>query len=400
VIYQTRVSCRSVLIGSRKEESTKLSTNARCILIHRERWSGLPAELVLVALQVSIIFLVLMWRIDYAGSTVNNPIWTEPQQFSPFMPDEVSYISGRMVRFISLSDVLLNYLENPVNVNLWGDFIFFLSQRGFKWVQIVWINIVGYFVFVAVLLSLLDNLVRNSAYGFLIFAIITFNPGLFQISVSSIRDIWILVFLVASILSLRKKLYVLAVLFTILLGILRTYMLTIVIFFAFAMFFKKKFPFIIVCFLLIILSVSLLLQIRPYFLQLLRNEFLVRFVENFTGLNWYMITGRYKLEGSPTYKLEIVGNYYVFLSYSLIWTMAIIKRKLKQLIADRLVLASLISGLYLTVLHAMAIGFLVLRIKLITWLLVFAFISPEIILSDVPGLSVSRRLLNMTERKG
>jgi len=224
VIYQTRVSCRSVLIGSRKEESTKLSTNARCILIHRERWSGLPAELVLVALQVSIIFLVLMWRIDYAGSTVNNPIWTEPQQFSPFMPDEVSYISGRMVRFISLSDVLLNYLENPVNVNLWGDFIFFLSQRGFKWVQIVWINIVGYFVFVAVLLSLLDNLVRNSAYGFLIFAIITFNPGLFQISVSSIRDIWILVFLVASILSLRKKLYVLAVLFTILLGILRTYM--------------------------------------------------------------------------------------------------------------------------------------------------------------------------------
>jgi len=80
--------------------------------------------------------------------------------------------------------------------------------------------------------------------------------------------------------------------------------------------------------------------------------------------------------------------------------MAIIKRKLKQLIADRLVLASLISGLYLTVLHAMAIGFLVLRIKLITWLLVFAFISPEIILSDVPGLSVSRRLLNMTERKG
>jgi hypothetical protein len=113
-----------------------------------------------------------------------------------------------------------------------------------------------------------------------------------------------------------------------------------------------------------------------------------------------MITGRYKLEGSPTYKLEIVGNYYVFLSYSLIWTMAIIKRKLKQLIADRLVLASLISGLYLTVLHAMAIGFFVLRIKLITWLLVFAFISPEIILSDVPGLSVSRRLLNMTERKG
>jgi hypothetical protein len=341
-----------------------------------------------------------MWRIDYAGSTVNNPIWTEPQQFSPFMPDEVSYISGRMVRFISLSDVLLNYLENPVNVNLWGNFIFFLSQRGFKWVQIVWINIVGYFVFVVVLLSLLDNLVRNSAYRFLIFAIITFNPGLFQISVSSIRDIWILVFLVASILSLRKKLYVLAVLFTILLGILRTYMLGIVIFFAFAMFFKKKFPFIIACFLLIILSVSLLLQIRPYFLQLLRNEFLVRFVENFTGLNWYMITGRYKLEGSPTYKLEIVGNYYVFLSYSLIWTMAIIKRKLKQLIADRLVLASLISGLYLTVLHAMAIGFFVLRIKLITWLLVFAFISPEIILSDVPGLSVSRRLLNMTERKG
>ena len=207
-------------------------------------------------------------------------------------------------------------------------------------------------------------------------------------------------FLVASILSLRKKLYVLAVLFTILLGILRTYMLGIVIFFAFAMFFKKKFPFIIVCFLLIILSVSLLLQTRPYFLQLLRNEFLVRFVENFTGLNWHMITGRYKLEGSPTYKLEIVGNYYVFLSYSLIWTMAIIKRKLKQLIADRLVLASLISGLYLTVLHAMATGFFVLRIKLITWLLVFAFISPEIILSDVPWLSVSRRLLNMTERKG
>ncbi|KUK23964.1 MAG: hypothetical protein XD58_2043, partial [Thermotoga sp. 50_1627] len=81
-----------------------------------------------------------MWRVDYAASSVNSPIWTEPQQYSPFMPDEVGYVSGRLVRFISLREVLLNYLENPVNINLWGNFVFFLSQRGFGWLQVVWIN--------------------------------------------------------------------------------------------------------------------------------------------------------------------------------------------------------------------------------------------------------------------
>ena len=355
--------------------------------------------MILVALQLLVILLVLMWRIDYAGSTVNNPIWTEPQQFSPFMPDEVSYISGRLVRFISLFDVLLNYLENPVNVNLWGNLVFFLSQRGFGWLQIVWINIMGYFILAALMLSLLSDLIKNTIYRFLIFTIITFNPGLFQISVSSLRDIWILVLLFAGILSLRKKYYVLTVLFAILLGMLRTYMIGIIIFFGFAVFFKKKRTLLIVSFALIILSISLFLRISPNSLQLLRDEFLQRFVENFAGLNFYMITGRYKLEGSPTYKLEIVGRYYVFLSYSLIWILAIIKRKLKRLIADPLVLACFVSGLYLTVLHTMALGFFVLRINLITWLLIFVFAGPRIIFSDTSKLPEIRCILNKDERE-
>lgn len=298
------------------------------------------------------------------------------------MPDEVGYVSGRLVRFISLREVLLNYLENPVNINLWGNFVFFLSQRGFGWLQVVWINIVGYFTLIALLLSLLSDLMKSTTYRFWIFAIITFNPGLFQISVSSLRDIWLLVFLVAGILSLRKKNYVLTVLSTILLASLRTYMVGIIILFAFAMFFKKKYALMIVSFILIIFSVSLLVRVSPNSLQLLRDEFLPRFVENFSGLDFYMITGRYKLEGSPSYKLEIVGKYYVFLSYSLIWIMTIIKGKLKWIILDPLVLASFISGLYLTVLHTMLLGFFVLRINLITWLLLFAFISSRIVLSN------------------
>lgn len=341
----------------------------------------LPAEIFIVFIQILILLTVFYCRLDFSKFYIKNPVWIEPQTLSPFTPDEVNYLSGKLVREMNIFEILENFLSSPRSTNFWGNFVYnIFVKNGFGWKEIALFNMGGYFLFSIIIFFILKKFFPGSHFRMLVYSFIVLNPALIQVTVSSLRDIWIYLLYALFLLNFLKRNFGGMILSLLLFIFLRLYMIPVALFFFLVGYPKKKLYGLILYLIIISIFVATLLNLYPIVIENLKTEFPKRFVYAFTGINIYLFTGKlnFFIISSPFLKLEYIAHYFFFLSYLFLWFLVFKKRLFKILFFDNLILASLASGLFLVILHSAMIGFLVARIQYLVWFPLFIAIMREV----------------------
>jgi hypothetical protein len=189
----------------------------------------IPAEYGVLVFGILVSLVIIIWRIDLAYGY--DPTLMIPENGQPFYPDEINYYSGTLVRSLSLDDFLKSFLKGYLmNVNLWGNFIYFLKECGVRWYYLFFMGVFFYILFGIVLMKILSLLMGNTIDRLFLYSIIMLHPGILQIAVSWLRDIVLITLLLFSLFSLLKKKPFSFFLSTLMIFFLRSYMIVINIF--------------------------------------------------------------------------------------------------------------------------------------------------------------------------
>jgi hypothetical protein len=333
---------------------------------------NLPAEFFVLPLQLILVMLIFYWRVEYAGVLINHPRWLEPQVLSPFAPDEVTYLSGKQVRQIDFGEFFKNFLNRPGNINLWGNFVYYVfTKNGFGWKEVVLTNIFGYFMFSFLVFKILKNFLPPSLRRIILYTAAVLNPTVLQVTVSSLRDIWVFFFYVLVIYAYITSTYLVILPSLILLGMLRFYMVPTVLLFILILSTKKRLMSVLAAFLAIFGTFLILSNVVPNVYEVLVSEWPQRIIEGFTGISLWLILGRYNFYGSPYIKLEHAACYFYAVTYAFLWSHVFLRKALKKLLDNSLFLAAFFPSLFLIFLHTVFIGFFVGRILYLIWFPMF-----------------------------
>lgn len=93
-------------------------------------------------------------------------------------------------------------------------------------------------------------------------------------------------------------------------------------------------------------------------------------IEIFLGIHLWLLQGKIIPNGGLL-DLEVWANYYYALTYFCLYFYIIFKKRIKfrYVLENQLFLSAVFTGLFITILHSMILGFFVSRIKLLTWIL-------------------------------
>jgi len=330
--------------------------------------TNVPAEIFVLPLQLILVILIFYWRVEFAGVLINHPTWLEPQNLSPFAPDEVTYLSGEEVRQIDFGEFFKNFLNSPGNINLWGNFVYYVFvKNGFGWKEVVLTNIFGYFMFSLLVFKMLKKFLPPSKRRIILYTAAVLNPTVLQVTVSSLRDIWIFFFYVLVMYAFINGNYLIILPSLILLGMLRFYMVPTVLLFILILSTKKRLMSVLAAFLAIFGTFLILSNVVPNVYEVLLSELPQRIIEGFTGISLWLILGRLNFYGSPFLKLEHAAYYFYAVSYAFLWSHVFLRKALKKLLNDNLFSAAFFSSLFLIFLHTILIGFFVGRILYLIW---------------------------------
>jgi len=331
-----------------------------------------PAELFVLPLQLILVILIFYWRVEFAGVLINHPTWLEPQNLSPFAPDEVTYLSGEEVQQIDFGEFFKNFLNNPRNINLWGNFVYYVfTKNGFGWKEVVLTNIFGYFMFSLLVFKLLKKFLPPSKRRIILYTAAVLNPTVLQVTVSGHRDIWIFFFYVLVMYAYITRKYLVILPSLVLLGMLRLYMVPTVLLFILILSTKKRLMSVLAAFLAIFGTLLILSNVVPNAYEMLVREWPQRIIEGFTGISLWLILGRFNFYGSPFSKLEHAAYYFYAVSYAFLWSHVFLRKALRKLLDDSLFLAAFFSSFFLIFLHTVFIGFFVGRIIYLIWFAMF-----------------------------
>lgn len=330
-----------------------------------------PPEYFVLILGTVLCLVTILWRINLASGY--DPEVLVPKEGLPFYPDEISYYSGDLVKNFSFGDFLKSYFRGyPANINLWGNFIYFLRTHGVDWKHLLFMGMIFYIVFGIILMKIIALLAPSSKKRLFLYLLIMIHPGILQIAASWLRDIVLVILLMLSVYGMLKKNYFLWVLSSLVLLILRSYMVVASIFILLFLTGKNvKKSFLISAGIIVFIGIYLVVQ--PYgsaYLGKFRQEFIPRVIENFVGVSLWLIQGEIKPTGGLL-DLEAYANYYYFATYFGFYVYFLHSKRLKIIHAIRnpLFLSAVFIGLYFTMLHSMIFGFFVSRIKILTWLM-------------------------------
>jgi hypothetical protein len=278
--------------------------------------TNVPAELFVLPLQLILVILIFYWRVEFAGVLINHPTWLEPQNLSPFAPDEVTYLSGEAVRQIDFGEFFKNFLNSPGNINLWGNFVYYVFvKNGFGWKEVVLTNIFGYFMFSLLVFKMLKKFLPPSKRRIILYTAAVLNPAVLQVTVSSLRDIWIFFFYVLVMYAYITSKYLVILPSVILLGMLRFYMVPTVLLFILILSTKKRLVSVLAAFLAIFGTFLILSNVEPNAYEMSVSGWPERIIEGFTGINLYLFLGKFDFYGSPYIKWEQAGYYFYAVSY-------------------------------------------------------------------------------------
>jgi hypothetical protein len=327
-----------------------------------------PAEFFVLPLQLILVMLIFYWRVEIAGVLMNHPTWLEPQILSPFTPDEVTYLSGEAVRQIDFGEFFKNFLNNPGNINLWGNFVYYVFvKNGFGWKELVLTNIFGYLMFSFLVFKILKIFLLPSKRRIILYTAAVLNPTVLQVTVSSLRDIWIFFFYVLVMYAFINGNYLIILPSLILLGMLRFYMVAPALLFVLILSTKKRLMSVLAALLAIFGTFLILSNVLPNVYEVLVSEWPQRIIEGFTGISLWLILGRLNFYGSPYVKLEHAADYFYAVSYAFLWSHVFLRKALKKLLDNSLFLAAFFSSFFLIFLHTVFIGFFVGRILYLIW---------------------------------
>ncbi len=336
--------------------------------------TNVPAEFFVLPLQLILVMLIFYWRVEFAGVLINHPTWLEPQNLSPFAPDEVTYLSGEEVRQIDFGEFFKNFLNNPGNINLWGNFVYYVfTKNGFGWKEVVLTNIFGYFMFSFLVFKILKIFLPPSKRRIILYTAAVLNPTVLQVTVSCYRDIWIFFFYVLVMYAYIARKYLVILPSLVLLGMLRLYMVPTVLLFILILSTKKRLMSVLAAF-LAIFGVSLILSknVVPNVYEVLSSNWPV-IIKGFTArIPWLILDqlnsrGNPFFYGSPYVKLEHVAYLFYAVSYVFFGFHVFLRKALKKLLDDSLFLAAFFSSLFLILLHTIFVGTFVGRILYLVW---------------------------------
>ncbi len=299
----------------------------------------------LILLCTLVVSLLIYLRIEIANKAGMEPNFTVNYNMlkyrdAPFYSDELKYFN--FTPYESFSEALLNrfetllYDKKLININLYGYLIFFLTDiLGIKWQTLFWFTgFTYYIVFIILVFYILTIIIGcHSNKAFILTLLLSLSPPVLQLAASWLRDLLVIDLLLFSLIFSKNKNFFGWLIATCIQLFIRAYMVIPHLFIMILFFIsnqKKKKLFSSIIFTSFTLIVILVLITNQYGLKRLISEFPQRFVENFTGLNLWLVTGGFIPEGNIYNYLSNIQDcaYYFFVVFYfllyLIWTIKII----------------------------------------------------------------------------
>lgn len=378
-------------------ESAMLKNNKKVDI----NWTLLFSLILLCILVVSLLIYLRIEIANKAGMAPNFTVNYDMVKYrdAPFYTDELTYFNFTPRE--SFLDVFLNRLEilfydkQLVHINLYGYFIYFLTDiLGIKWQVLFWFTgFTYYIVFIILVFYILTRIIGcHSNKAFILTLFLSLSPPVLQAAASWLRDLLIIDLLLFSLIFSKNKNIFGWLIVTILQMFIRAYMVVPHLFMMILFFMtnqKKKRLFSSIIFTSFTLLIILVLLYNQYGLERLVSEFPQRFVENFSGLSLWLVTGKIVPEGNIynyLSNIEVYATYFFVVFYFLVyfkWGVKIAyENKRLSFEQKKWLFLFLVIGFYIVILHSTMLGFFVARIKLITVIFAFFFLASLIAESD------------------
>jgi len=340
--------------------------------------------LLLIGIGLASNGLLIIYRIELSDRLEADPVAASRINFDmarreefAFFTDEINYynfVPSRPIHDeVTLRVSMLLSEGVLVNINLYGYYVKFVRDLTSSWKALLFFcGCLSYILFAVVLMTMLSHATR---INFIIFLCIIVSPVVLQLSAGWLRDLFVMWALLMSIKSASEKRLILWCLSILILLLLRAYMMPValvgsLLFFGSEGGSTKKRVFLALAFLSIFLSVYLLLFSEQIGLELLTEKLLPRFIQNFTGLTYGFVKGYDvpSLKGNLA-DTEVFGYYFIIISYAVFYLSLFRRRKTIQANVDakRWLIFTILTGIYIVVMHSASIGFFVNRIVMITW---------------------------------
>jgi len=270
---------------------------------------GLPVFTVALSLALLINFVLIFLRVEIASYTGDEPNYTVSWDkvrypYAAFYTDELSYYNSRIDSplLYEIGNRLSFMIQKkiPVNINLYVYYVHFLkSTLNLSWTGVLFFTGLLYnVVFVVFLSYILTNILEleDRKSLFLLLFIIT-SPPYLQLISSWLRDLLIFDLVLGAFIAAKQRKVFSWVVITLLLLSIRAYMVPISVFILFYFYPRRKhisnsnifkLNLISIIFIGTILTIILSAEGHERFV----GEFPQRFVENFTGLTLWLVTGK------------------------------------------------------------------------------------------------------------
>lgn len=375
-------------------------------------WTLLFSLILLCTLVVSLLIYLRIEIADKAGMTPNFTVNYDMLKYrdAPFYTDELYYFN--YTPYESFSEALLNrfeilfYDKQLININLYGYFIYFLTDiLGIEWQVLFWFTGVTYYiVFIILVFYILTRIIGcYSNKAFILTLFLALSPPVLQLAASWMRDLLIFDLLLFSLIFSKNKNFFGLLVVTFLQLFIRAYMVVphlfiMILFFMTNQKKKKLFSSIIITSFTLIMILVLLNN--QYGLERFVSEFPGRFVHNFSGLTLNLVRGGIVPEGNIYNYLSNIEDYanYFFVAFYLlvylIWAIKIVyKNERLSFEQKKWFFLFLVIGFYIVILHSAMLGYFVARIILITVIFAFFFLASLIADSDTERTETKSVLL-------
>lgn len=351
--------------------------------------------IIFLSLLINIVLIIL--RIEIVQYNAVEPNYTLNYDAlrwdsAPFYTDELTYYNfNPQESFITSfqNRIILLYEEkNLLNINLYGYYILFLKEFfNFDWIGILLSTGAVYnIIFIILMFYVFRNIIEldnKKMFFFLILIII--SPPYLQLISSWLRDLLIIDLLLMAFIFAEKNKFFFWTLVTVIQMFIRAYMIIphiIILLFFYNKKSKKYNIFKRSLFSFLILFVLAILLINQFGFLNLKEEFIPRLVQNFTGICVGLIRGDFFLrEGiyNYLYNIEMLSGYFYFIFYSIFHFYFFsnifgLNKRLDQ--NQRKYLCTfLFIGLFIVMLHSSVLGFFVSRIQFITMIFGYLFLG-------------------------
>jgi len=353
--------------------------------------------IVVLSLALLINIVLIFLRIEIVSYTGDEPNYFVPWDtiifnYPAFYSDELFYYN------VQTDNPFLYEVANTfsfmmqervfVYINFYGYYVRFLKGIvNSSWVGLIFFTGLVYNVVFIILLSfILTNIFElQGQKSLFLLLLIIISPPYLQLISSWMRDLLIIDLMLIAFIAAKQRRVFLWVIATILQLLIRAYMVPIHVFLMLYFYPRRKRmntkDLVKVEVLLgIIMGAILVVPLYQVGYQRLVEEFPQRFVQNFTGLTLWLMTGHVKLRTGLynfLFNIESLSSYFYPAFYCVLYMILFVRIFVAKagLTQEQrtYTFAFFIVGLYITIMHAAYLGFLVSRIQFIT--MIFGYIA-------------------------